>query len=290
MLDFRIETFLCVCKYMNYTKASDELGLTQPAVSQHIKYLEDFYNTKLFNYQNKKLTLTNQGQFLKHTMETFSHDSLRIKDDIHRIDTLEIINVGATMSIGEFYLPPRLSSFMTKHPELNFRLRIADTKALLEALDAGDLDFILCEGYFDKELYSYSQIKTERILALCSVDYKLPNKITDISSLFSERILLREEGSGTRALFENKLKETGHNIDAFKKRCSINSPDIILQLLLAQQGISFLYESVAKDYISSGLIREIKIPGFSIEHEFNAILKQGSLFQDKYKGFISELI
>ena len=58
MIDQRIETFLCVCKYMNYTKASQELHITQPAVSQHIRFLEERYDVRLFTYRDRKLSLT----------------------------------------------------------------------------------------------------------------------------------------------------------------------------------------------------------------------------------------
>ena len=65
MLDFRAETFLAVCKYMNFTHAADALNLTQPAVSQHIKYLENRYHAPLFLRENKKLTLTPAGEILR---------------------------------------------------------------------------------------------------------------------------------------------------------------------------------------------------------------------------------
>lgn len=61
MLDFRIHTFLCVCRHMNYTRAAAELHITQPAVSQHIRYLEREYGTKLFSYKGKHLQLTQAG-------------------------------------------------------------------------------------------------------------------------------------------------------------------------------------------------------------------------------------
>ena len=70
MLDFRVDTFLCVCRHMNYTKASEELNITQPAVSQHIKYLEHYYGTRLFMYENKKLYLTSPGKILYERLNT----------------------------------------------------------------------------------------------------------------------------------------------------------------------------------------------------------------------------
>ena len=74
MIDQRIETFLCVCEYMNYTKASQALHITQPAVSQHIRFLEERYNTKLFTYQDRKLSLTKTGKVLLETMTVIRND------------------------------------------------------------------------------------------------------------------------------------------------------------------------------------------------------------------------
>ena len=65
MLDFRMETFLAVCRYMNFTRAAEKLNITQPAVSQHIRFLEKHYNTKLFRYEGKKLELTEKGRRLQ---------------------------------------------------------------------------------------------------------------------------------------------------------------------------------------------------------------------------------
>lgn len=65
MLDYRIETFLAVCRYMNYTRAAQEMNLTQPSVSQHIRYLEQEYGAPLFDYRNRRLSLTPQGALLR---------------------------------------------------------------------------------------------------------------------------------------------------------------------------------------------------------------------------------
>ena len=65
MLDFRMEKFLAVCRYMNFTRAAEKLNITQPAVSQHIRFLEKHYNTKLFRYEGKKLELTEKGRRLQ---------------------------------------------------------------------------------------------------------------------------------------------------------------------------------------------------------------------------------
>ncbi len=146
MLDFRIETFLSVCRNMSYTKAANELYITQPAVSQHIKSLEKHYGAKLFFYNGKKLILTEQGELLRQFFESVHHDSARIEDMVRHIHTKRVIRLGATMSIGGFYLPEKLSRYILAHPEYNVTLTIQDTRDLLKMLDNGEVDFAMCEG------------------------------------------------------------------------------------------------------------------------------------------------
>ena len=70
MLDFRVETFLAVCRHMNFTKAARELNITQPAVSHHMHYLEQAYGTALFQHNGKRLQLTEAGEILRRTSST----------------------------------------------------------------------------------------------------------------------------------------------------------------------------------------------------------------------------
>ena len=82
MLDFRIDTFLAVCRSMNFTRAAEELHITQPAVSQHIRYLEKSYGVKLFDYQGKRLSLTTAGEALFSAAVTMKHDDLFLKKQL----------------------------------------------------------------------------------------------------------------------------------------------------------------------------------------------------------------
>ena len=84
MLDFRMETFLAVCRYMNFTRAAEKLNITQPAVSQHIRFLEKHYNTKLFRYEGKKLELTEAGEILKNASLTMMHDETAMQDEMKK--------------------------------------------------------------------------------------------------------------------------------------------------------------------------------------------------------------
>lgn len=289
MIDFRVKTFLCACKTMNFTKTAEELAMTQPGVSQHIRFLEDFYNIKLFNYKKKKLELTEQGKYLKNHLETLCHDEIFMKNSLQNLKKKNKIKLGATLSIGEFYIPEKLSKFIKTNPDYELSLTIADTKELLTKLDLGDVDFILCEGYFDKNLYGYELIKNEKMCLVCSSTYD-DKEITDLKSIFNHHMLIREKGSGTRDIFETFLRDQNFSLENFVRLSEFTSPHIIKKLLLDNQGISFLYKTVVEEEIKEKKLKEIFIPEVSIVHEFNSIWKKNSIFEENYKSILSRLL
>lgn len=289
MIDSRVATFLDVCKTMNYTRTAENLNMTQPAVSQHIRGMEEFYGVKIFSYKNKKLELTNQGKYLKKHLETISHDVKYLQESVQKIKTRTKIKIGATLSIGEFYLPDRLSDFMNRNPKLDISLTIADTRELLFRLDNGDVDFILCEGYFDKNEYGHRLIKREEMCIVCSAEYDIRN-IKALKDLFEHPMLCRENGSGTREIFENYLHEYNYSFENFISVSEFTSPHLIKKLLLDGRGISVLYRTVVEKEIQKKLLKVIEIPEFHVSHEFNAVWKQNSVFEKQYCEWIDDIL
>ena len=102
MLDFRTDTFLAVCDTMNFTEAARRLHITQPAVSQHIRFFEKEYDVKLFSYCNKQLYLTQAGEILRKRLMTMKNDQLAIMNEIrNESHKMESLSIGVTMTIGE---------------------------------------------------------------------------------------------------------------------------------------------------------------------------------------------
>ena len=112
MIDNRIYTFLELCNEMNYHKTAANLNMTQPAVTQHIKYLENLYSCKLFNYSNKKLLKTQKCLELEKSARLVVSLNISIKEELST-NTKKCINIGATKSIGEYMLDELLIDLLT---------------------------------------------------------------------------------------------------------------------------------------------------------------------------------
>lgn len=107
MLDPRVETFLTVCETMNFTKAASLLHITQPAVSQQVRALEEQYGTKMFRYKSRQLFLTEEGELFLRTARTMRQDAIRLQESLHQMGKERLLRFGATLTIGEYSMPGR---------------------------------------------------------------------------------------------------------------------------------------------------------------------------------------
>ncbi len=266
MLDNRIYTFLELCSVMNYHKTAENLNMTQPAVTQHIKYLEQFYNCKLFDYTSRKLEKTKKCTELEKYARNIISQSLFVKEELMQKDRMQI-NIGATKTIGEYTLDTAISSLiLNEEYELNFI--IDNTENLLIRLNHFELDVLLLEGYVDKNKYLHSKISDQEVVGICSTDHKFAYKEVELQDLLHENILLREKGSGTRSVLEKFLSSHGYEVDNFKNKSVISSNKIIEEIAQNGLAISFVYDIIQRQ---NPKIANFKIKGNSIMHEFNYV-------------------
>lgn len=285
MLDFRMETFLTVCQYMNFTKAAEVLNITQPAVSQHVRYLEKHYKVKLFRYEGKKPKLTQAGEMLRSAAVTMAHDEISLEKRMQSMsEEFQEIRFGATMTVGEVVMARILKRYLAEYPDVQLHMEVGNTQELLSKMDHGTIDFALVEGFFKKSEYDFLHYSSENYIGVCSPDYKFQKKVRRLEDLFGERLLLREPGSGTREVLERYLDSQNFSIADFAKTSEIGSLHTIKELTKEGLGITFLYEVAVREELEKGELLEIKIKDFKLSHDFTFIWRRGSIYADTYRA------
>lgn len=292
MLDYRVRTFLTVCETMNYTQAAHRLNITQPAVSQHIRCLEAAYRVRLFLYEGKQLTLTCAGEILRRRLTALENDERALRAELSSLPAgIEELSLGVTMTIGEYAIVQPLARLLAAHPELNIHLRFANTQQLLHLLDAGRIQLALVEGYYPKERYAHLRFGREDFIGVCAAAHQFPDGAPRaFSDLLAERLLVREQGSGTREILTRSLALAGLRVEDFRHFLEIGNMHSILSLLEEDCGISFLYRIAAQDGIARGVLRELPLPGFPIRHDFDFLWAKESIYGGKYRRLSEELI
>ncbi len=289
MLDFRIETFLTLCREMNYTRTAQHLNVTQPTVTQHIRYLEDAYDCKLFSYVGKTLSLTPQGRRLRDFALSMAYNSQRIQERMRQSGGQRpVMRVGATKTIGEFVIGPTISAYLRENPDRRLKLLVDNTQTLLGLLERGELDFAVVEGFFDKSKYGYRLYKNEAFVGVCAADHPLADRVLTIDDMLSQNIIIREPGSGTRAIFEQLLKQHNYSFESIAQTTVVSDFAVIKQLVCDRIGLAFLYEPVVRAELESGKIKKLRLESMQAQREFNYVFLKDSLFLNEWQAFFAQ--
>ncbi len=262
MLDYKTQTFLMLCQYMNYRKTAAALNMTQPAVTQHIHALEQEYGCKLFIYNGHTLAMTSAAELLRQHLQKVRYD-----EDWLRTRMLELpkpqLRLGATKSIGDFMLTDKICRLI-ESDEYEVHLLVDNTQALLEKLDCGKLDIAMIEGEFDKCAYGWQIMHTEPFVGICSKDSPLAGREVSFEEAAAYRLLLREEGSGTRDIWQRQLERFGKAVSDFSDWSCISSFTVIKQIIAANLGITFAYKSVIEN---DEALASFQIADFASQHD-----------------------
>lgn len=291
MQDFRTETFLTVCRTLNYTRAAEELNITQPAVSQQISHLEKAYGVTLFTYHNKKLALTEAGAVLRDALATMVHDEYMLRERLARMADgrpVELV-VGMTLTAGEHLVAASLADYLVARPDLRVVVRSGDTDALVRLLDAGEIDCAFVEGFFDKSAYAWDVFKTERLVCVCAPGHVFEYEQRRLEDLLGERLLVRESGSGTRAVLEHALAARNLSLGGFENVSVVESLGVIKVFVQRDLGISFVYEAAAAHELAAGTLRLVELEDLVIEHDIAFIRLKNSVFEADFQALFNDL-
>lgn len=266
MIDSRIETFLTLCRVMNYRKTAELLNMTQPAVTQHIHHLEQQYGCRLFIYNRKTLRMTEAAQALKSCAENVLYQEKKMRMKLHE-PAGRSLSIGATKTIGEYVIAEQVSRFL-QQPANRISVNVDNTRHLLRLLQDGEIDFALIEGFFDRRRFASRLYRREPFVGLCGKTHPFAGKTLPLDDIWNENIILREEGSGTRNIAQQMLAGQNHSFSDFRRIITISNFGLITRLLERGDGITFAYQAIQN---RNPNLAQFRIEGLDMEREFNYV-------------------
>ena len=265
-MDTKLHTFLTLCQTMNYRLAAERLHLSQPAVTKQIQALEQLLQMKLFYYD---------GHFLHKTEKCLLLERYAIAQQ-YQFEELQLalaekertlLRIGATKTIGDYVLIDAIKAYLGD-PSHELSLVVDNTKHLLQMLDENLLDFAVIEGTFSKTKYDSYLLRMEPFVGICAGNSPLCGSTVKIEELMKETIIVREEGSGTRRIFEERLNAKGYAVNDFCREVSVSSFAAIKALVAGGIGVSFLYRAVVSDAADIGTF---SVEGITEPHPFHVV-------------------
>jgi DNA-binding transcriptional LysR family regulator len=246
MADRRLQVFYTVARVLSFTKASEALHMTQPAVTFQIRALEDYFNTKLFDRARNKISLTKTGE------EVFAYAEQILglyKEMDNRVRNLTshstgVLVIGASMTIGEHKIPRLLGEFQRKFPDVRVRLKVANTINIVHMVETNEVDVGIVEAPVSNKNMVVRACWCDQLMVICPPDHELAAaKSVEPEQLKNYPLISREEGSGTRSVIAGYVEQQGLELGDLQISMELGSPEAIKSAVKAGLGISVISEA-----------------------------------------------
>jgi DNA-binding transcriptional LysR family regulator len=264
-IEFRhLETFCRVADLRSFSKAADDLFLTQPTVSGHILSLEQSLSLRLFDRAGREVRLTKSGKvFREYASKLLSlrRNMLNALSDFSQGIRGEL-SLGSSTIPGEYLLPKLIGDFKKAHPSLVISLKIADTKEVLQYVLQDQVEFGIIGAKLNHPSLHYEKYEEDQIILVAPSDHPLTReKRVDLDELLREPWIIREEGSGTRIAVERALRRKGRTLKQFNVAMEMGSTSSVKEGAKAGLGLAFISARATEGEVGQGSLSRIDVEG-----------------------------
>ena len=273
MADRRLQVFHTVAQLLSFTKAAQALHMTQPAVTFQIRQLEEHFDTRLFDRTHNRISLTPAGE------EVFKHSGrifdlyVEMERDVRKLtgDVSGALMLGDSTTVADYLLPGMLGTFKRAFRDVNISLRVANTDQVVAMVEENAIDLGVVEGPVNNKNLVVEVCHVDRLVVVVPPNHELADRPSvAIGEVLAFPFVLREEGSGTRNVIMEYLRDCGAPADALQVVMELGSPESIKGAVESGLGLSILSTiTLAKELRTGALVAVPLEP--SLERSFSFV-------------------
>lgn len=293
MLDTQLMIFKCVAEKKSISVAAQELYMSQSAISQQIQSLESYYGVKLFDRMHHRIVITQAGKELYPYAVQLERLYQEADKALHGL--MEVISgrldMGASLTIGEYLLPERLVAFRRLFPRVSLSMTVENTEKIIARVADGSLDVGFLEGlYRPVATLRDTECGGDQLVIIASPSYELAGEgLYSLKELIRERWLLREPTSGTRRVFEQFVRKNGFNVSGLNIVMELSSTEAIKSAVKAGDGLGVMSCLAVAGEVNRNELKILPLQQGAIERCFTMIIhreKFQTLATEKFIEFI----
>jgi LysR family transcriptional regulator, transcriptional activator of the cysJI operon len=275
--NFRIRVFRAVAAHLSFSRAAEELLLTQPAVTQQIKALEDELGVSLFDRGGGRIALTPGGAALlpfADEMKTLGDEAVAAVARAYGEYAGEL-TIGASQTIGQYLLPTFVAAFLRTHPKIRITARSGNTDQMLEALVAGEVHIALIEGPEQRKDVHIEAFMEDHLVLVVPASHGWAGQEITPQDLKSQPLLIREYGSGSRRIVEQALTNAGLKMKDLIISMELDSTEGLLNAVEAGLGVTFVSRWAVRNQLALGTLKLSRVAGLRLSRSFSMVYAAG---------------
>ncbi len=269
-----LKIFTAVCEYGGITKAAEALHLTQPAVSHTISELEKYYDFILFDRINQRLVITDMGREILLKAHEIIGAFKEFEEFAHFGGNSPKVRIGCSLTLGQTVIPQYLRRAYDMIERIEPQIVIATSSEIESGLEMGRFDFAILDSEVSSPYLIVKPLIKDRLIFIANKESMFPHKMTAYE-LSCCPLILREQGSASREIFENMMKKECIEVEPLIQS---ENNQAIVSCLYASLGIALMPESFVIGHIQRGRFEEIEVEGFEgTQNSYIAIHKSKKL-------------
>ena len=279
MENFRLKVFRTVTGSLNFRKASEELFITQPAVTQQIKALEEELGVSLFDRSGGRISLTPSGQVLAgfaEKLKALADEAVQAVAEVSGTRSDEL-RVGASQTIGQYLLPNLLAGFRKEFPHVTLSGMSGNTDQVLLALGEHRIDLALIEGPGAGSGVKAEPFMEDQMVLVVPPDHEWAGQEIAVVELAHADLVTREHGSGSRRVVEDALQKAGIETKHLRTTMTLDTTEGLLSAVEAGFGVAFVSRWAVRNQLALGTLKLAHVKGLKLSRVFSVAYRQGAV-------------
>lgn len=271
----QLRVFASVARHRHFTRAAEALLIAQPSVSYQVRALERELKVRLVEVAGRRVYLTDAGEWLAVRAAGLLGEVEEIEREVREYGAgvAGRLRLGATRTVGGYALPEALGRFMSAYPGIDLSLAIDNTRAIERMLIERTVDLGIVEWTVESSALESFPLRRDTLVLVARPDHALAARsVITVEDLRGQPFVMREPGSGTRALAEQAL---GPVLSEIVIAMELDQPEAIVRAVAGGIGMSFISEVIAAPHLASGTLRVLPIAGGNLGRDFSLVVLRG---------------
>ena len=281
-----LEVFLAVARHLNFTRAGEEMHLSQPSMSIRIRLLQEELGVKLFEQTGKKISLTEAGLLLERNARRIVAALEDAKEAMQELKGLErgSLKIGASTTPGIYLVPKLVAEFKRQHPKIEIYVAVKDTRQVEDLIVKNEFDFGFVGGHLISSEVEVIPWRTDELALIVPVNHRFAaKKKIRPKDLATEQFVFREQGSATQALVDSNLREWNLHLNTVMET---DNPGAVKQAVQAGLGIAFVSKFAVETELKAKLLVAVRVEGLNASRELRIIHRKDKHLTRSAQAFI----
>jgi DNA-binding transcriptional LysR family regulator len=274
----QLAAFCAVVERKSFSEAAERLGVTQPAVSQQIRSLEERVGQQLLDRSGRRVEPTEAGNRLYRSAQRLLALERQLLDEVAGEAEGPLrgqLAMGASTGPGGTVVPVLLCEFAEENPEVTIDLTISDTQTIVDQVARRELELGVVGATPRNRAVVYEPFFRDEVVLVCPPDHRFAGQSVALDELRGERLIVMQEGAGVRQVIEDELREAGARLRDLDVRLELGLQESVKSAVEAGHGVTFISRTAVERELDAGTLAAARVRGFEPSREISLVRASG---------------